>query len=472
MKHSLRSHLSLAILLAVLFTVVLISFLSNTLINERFREYIVKRQKAKALEIVADLSQRYDLETRSWDSSFIHMLGMYVLYEGYIIKVYDNGGHSVWDAQQHDMTLCDQIMREISTRMNARLPKVEGEFVSQDYALDKNGEKIGSVTISYFGPYFLSENDFQFLSTLNGILLFTGSLSLLFALITGWFLAKRIARPIVETIDITKRMAGGDYAIEFENRAGVKELDNLAAAVQQLGAALSKQESLRKQMTADVAHELRTPLTIVSANLEAMIDGLWDASAERLQSCQEEISRLVNLIADLERLAKAESETLHLDKTRFGLLEVVRAVAGNIAIPAAEKRLRIDVRGDDAAVFADRGRLSQVIFNLLSNAVKYTPADGRIEVDIKKEPPNVVLTVADNGPGIDAADLPLIFERLYRADKSRSRRSGGSGIGLSIVKSIVSAHGGTVKAAERPGGGSVFTVALPGNGSLANRQDA
>jgi signal transduction histidine kinase len=303
-------------------------------------------------------------------------------------------------------------------------------------------------------------------------LLLTGSISLLFALITGWFLAKRISSPIVQTIDITKRMAGGDYAIEFENRAGIRELDNLAAAVQQLGAALAQQESLRKQMTADVAHELRTPLTIVSANLEAMIEGLWEASAERLQSCQEEISRLVSLIADLERLAKAESETLHLDKTRFDLLETVRTVAGNLAIPAAEKHLTIDIQGEDAGIFADRGRVSQIVFNLLSNAIEYTPAEGRIEINIKKEPPNVVLTVADNGPGIGEADLPFVFERFYRADKSRSRKTGGSGIGLSIVKSIVSAHGGTVKASGRPGGGSVFTVTLPENDPWARGQEA
>jgi signal transduction histidine kinase len=461
MKHSLRSHLSLAILLAALFTVILISFLANTLINDKFRDYIVERQKNKSMEIVADLSQQYDLPSRSWDSSFVHMLGMYVLYDGYIIKVYDGEGQPVWDAEQHDMTLCNQIMRDISTRMSARLPKVEGEFISQSYDLAKGGKKIGSVTISYFGPYFLSENDFQFLSTLNGILFFAGTLSLLLALTAGWFLAKRISSPIVKTIDITKRMAEGDYAIEFENKANIRELDNLAQAVQQLGAALSRQESLRKQMTADVAHELRTPLTIVGANLEAMIDGFWEASAERLQSCQEEIGRLSGLVSDLERLAKAESESSNLEKTHFDLLETVRAVADNLSIQIAQKRLSVEIRGEKAVIFADRGRLSQVALNLLSNAIKYTPEEGHIEVNVKKEPPNVVLTVADDGPGIGEEDLSLIFERFYRADKSRSRKTGGSGIGLSIVKSIVRAHGGTVKASSRLGEGSAFAVILP-----------
>jgi signal transduction histidine kinase len=158
-----------------------------------------------------------------------------------------------------------------------------------------------------------------------------------------------------------------------------------------------------------------------------------------------------------------EGENLNLDKTRFDLSEAVRAVAANLAIPIAKKRLAIKIEGGPAEIFADRGRLSQVALNLLSNAIKYTPEGGHITVGIKKEPPNAILTVKDDGSGIEEADLPLVFERFYRADKSRSRKTGGSGIGLSIVKSIAEAHGGTVKAWSRPGEGSAFTVVLPEN---------
>ncbi|MDR0936579.1 MAG: HAMP domain-containing histidine kinase [Oscillospiraceae bacterium] len=208
---------------------------------------------------------------------------------------------------------------------------------------------------------------------------------------------------------------------------------------------LARQEEIRNQLTADVAHELRTPLTAVSTNLEAMAEGVLEPTAERLNACYNEIRRLGNLVADLENLAKTESDILKFDPVQLDLLELASEVFET-------------VEGEHVTVTADRERLLQVLNNLRSNAEKY--GGGEITVTVKNNKNYGEIAVADKGNGISAEDLPHIFERFYRADKSRSRSTGGAGIGLAIVKSIVTAQGGTVSASSNPGEGSIFTVSL------------
>lgn len=461
MKKSLKSQMALTIAAVVLITVVLISILSNIFINHKFKEYIIQHQAQKTKEIVSSLSQQYSKIENEWNTDSIHIIGMVALYDGYIIKVYENDGSSVWDAEYHDMTLCTQVMADISERMQEKYPYMNGEFTSNDYELTQNGEQLGSVTISYYGPYFLSENDFQFLSALNVILISIGSFSLIFALAIGWMMAKKISRPITKTIINAKEIADGNYKIRFEGEIEIKELDELVTSVNHLADSLNEQEELRKRLTEDVAHELRTPLAIVSTHLEAMIEGVWKPSEERLQSCHEEIKRITNLVKDLENLAKVESDDLLFNMTLVDLCEIAERTVRNFETDIYNKNLDVQIEGQSFLVLADRERISQVILNLLSNGIKYTPEGGVIKVEIEEKEKNVVIQVADNGIGISEAELPFIFERFYRADKSRNRKTGGAGIGLAIVKSIVNAHGGKVEVDSEIGKGSRFRIILP-----------
>ncbi|MDR1931469.1 MAG: HAMP domain-containing protein [Spirochaetales bacterium] len=461
MRQDLKGQLILTIMFIVLGMLGLSLFLSHALIGRKFRDYIVEEEQRKTRNIAASLSQYYTALTRRWDTDLVHAVGMYALYDGYIIKVFDINGLPVWDAENHDMTLCYQIMAEISERMQKRYPQIDGKFISHDYGITQDGRKVGSVTIRYFGPYFLSESDFRFLDALNGSLLAAGLVSLAFAIAAGVFLARRIARPISAVIHITRQISQGNYAIRFEGRTRTQELDELVSAVNHLAGSLSEQENLRKRLTSDIAHELRTPLTTMGAHLEAMIEGVWQPTPERLQSCHEEAVRLGKLVADLERLEREESGSLKLNKTPVDLLELLRSVSANLEIDMRGKGLRCTVEGEPAGVFADRDRISQVAVNLLSNALKYTPENGHIRLSVKDSVKTAAFTVSNSGAGIPADELPFIFERFYRADKSRNRKTGGAGIGLAIVKSIVMAHGGTVNVESRPGQGSSFTVTLP-----------
>lgn len=456
---SLKAQLSLAILLILLLTIALIGISANWFIGQEFVKYVAKQERTRSENISADLGRQYNPFQKSWNLDYVHIIGMYSLYEGYILKIFDMDGKVVWDAENHDMSLCGKIMEEISARMGKR--GRQGSFVTSTYDILQGSQKVGAVSVTYYGPYFLSEHDFSFLSAMNTVLLAVGVLAGAASVFVGFLLARRIARPVTKTAYIAKQIAEGNYGIRFEPGIKIQEINELVTSINHMADALSKQENLRKRLTTDIAHELRTPLTSVGSHLEAMIEGLWEATPERLQSCHDEVQRLGTLVADLERLAKIEGDSLKLNKTQVDLLEIVRTAAENMKAEADKKNLALSVLGRSSSVYADPARLHQVIANLLSNAIKYTPDGGGIEVTVSDTPDSGIVKVSDTGIGIPEQELPLVFERFYRTEKSRNRKLGGAGIGLTIVKSIVTAHEGTVSVESYGDRGSCFTVRIP-----------
>lgn len=461
MKYRLKTKLSLAIALVVLLTVALISLLANLFIGNQFKGYITAQQEKTTREIVNSIGLQFDKETNVWDVDFVHTIGMYALYDGYIVKVYDLQHQTVWDAEACDMNLCTEVMDDITHRMMVKYPKLNGKFTSKSFPVTQNGEVVGSVNISYFGPYFLSKDDFQFLDSLNKILVGIGIFSLIVSVLVGFLLAKRLSSPIYKTVGVTKKISGGDYGVRIKEESNTKEVDELIGSINHLADSLEKQENLRRQLTADVAHELRTPITTVQTHMEAIIEGVWEPTTERLQSCYDEMTRISKLVFDLENLAKVESSNLKLDKTQINIVDLSNKMVSNFETELKKKDLHVTVIGGCPDILADRDRINQVLTNLVSNAVKYTPNGGEIRITISETEDSVVFSIEDNGIGIPEKELPYIFERFYRADKSRNRMTGGSGIGLAIVKSIVTAHGGTVDLESRLNKGSCFMVALP-----------
>lgn len=461
MKFSLKSKLSLAIALVVLLTVALISFLSNYLIQDQFKGYISSQQKKTTEQIVESIGIQYDKDSDSWDVDFVHTIGMYALYDGYIVKVYDNKGNTIWDAETCDMNLCTKIMDDVSHRMMREYPTLNGSYTTEDFPVLQGTEKVGTVKISYYGPFFLSEDDFVFLHALNKILLSIGGLSLLISIITGIFLARHLSGPILKTVEVTKDISDGKYGTRIYNETGTKEVDELIGSINHLAQSLEKQESLRKQMTADVAHELRTPLTTVQTHLEAILEGVWEPTKERLESCYDDLNRLGGIVNDLESLAKVESDNFKLNKTEIDLRELTSKVLSSFEKVYMDKDINVAVEGSCSTIIADRDRVSQVLVNLVSNAVKYTTEGGKIKITFAETDGFASFQIEDNGIGIPEDEIPFIFERFYRADKSRNRKTGGSGIGLAIAKSIVLAHGGTIEVTSKIEEGSSFIVKLP-----------
>ena len=459
--HSLKSKLSLSILMIVLLTIAIISVLSNYFINRQFTDYISRQQELKTEVITTSIGQQYTSMNGEWNLDYIHAIGMSSLYEGYILKIFNQENKVLWDAQAHDMNLCNQIMSEISQRMRIQYPQLDGDFTSVTYPLQQNGKTIGSVSISYFGPFFLNENDFDFLRSLNVILLSVGAVSLLISFLVGTMLARRISSPILKTVEVAKQISDGNYGVRIQEKSDTKELELLVGSINHLATSLETLEKLRKQLTEDVAHELRTPITILQSYLEAMADGLWEPDQERLQSCYDEVERIGRLVGDLESLAKLEGEILKLERQPVELYPLVEQVTTSFALELQSKNLQVEIQGAHPTLMADRSRLKQVVINLLSNAIKYSLEDCSITFELFETRDSAGFSIRDNGIGIAEEELPYIFERFYRADKSRNRLTGGTGIGLTIVKSIIEAHGGRVFVRSKPGEGSVFNVTLP-----------
>lgn len=460
-RSSLRTIIAVRFALIVLAVVFLISIASNILISREFERYVEEQQAAQARELAENLSYQYDRTDGGWNLDYIHGLGMYSLNEGYIIRLYDADENILWDAQHHDMTLCRRMMDTITLRMRESRPELDGNFVTHRFDLKQNDETVGFLEVSYYSPYYLKENDFRFIASLNRILAAVAVVSLAGAVAMGLILAGSITGPIVKAEKIAQKISGGDYSIRFEGNVRAKELFGFTEAVNQMAQSLEEQEMLRKRLTSDVAHELRTPIANVSSYLEAIIEGVWEPTPERLESCYDELDRLSELVSDLERLRQAEHENLNLQKENVDLLEVAEGVVRNFDTRIAEKNLSCTVSGTDAVVFADRSRIQQVVTNLVSNAVKYSNENGAVRVVIEDAGDDAVIRVEDDGIGIAKKDQKLIFERFYRTDRSRNRKTGGAGIGLAIVRTIVQAHGGEITVESEEGRGSRFTVRIP-----------
>lgn len=461
MLRSLRTQVTLTIAVVVLATIALISVLANILIGHEFEKNAGELRVARSRDIVDNLIRQYDMSAGRWNLDYLHGMGMYALYEGYIIRVYDKNNAVIWDAENHDMSLCEQIMADISARMEEKRPYLNGGFTTNEYQLRQADSSIGRVDITSYGPYFLTDNDLRFLEDLNLILSVNGLLSFFLSLIAGGVLARRISGPIAKTANVASQIAGGDFGIRFEGRPKSKEVEELVSAVNYMAESLEQQENLRRELTGNMAHELRTPLSAVSAHLELMIEGVWEATPQRLQSCAEEINRLAGLVSELEKLAQIENDILKLNPVAVDLLELAKAVVDTFAGEAKMKNIEIRLNGEPAIILADRERIHQVIANLLSNAIKYTALNGRIAVGVRNSSNEGIIIIQDDGRGIEKNAWPFIFERFYRTDKSRNRKTGGAGIGLTIVKSIVTAHGGKIEVTSEIDKGSKFSVFLP-----------
>ncbi|MFI7318255.1 ATP-binding protein [Streptomyces venezuelae] len=276
--------------------------------------------------------------------------------------------------------------------------------------------------------------------------------------------ATRLTRPLRALTAATRRMKSGESSEPVPARAtrSAGEISRLAEAFNDMAAHRKALEEQRKAMVSDVAHELRTPLSNIRGWLEAAEDGVVDTDPELVTSLLEEALLLQHIVDDLQDLAAADAGTLRLHREPVRAAEIADQVAAahQARADGAGVRLRATAFGDPW-VTADPLRLRQAIGNLVSNAVRHTPEGGSVRISCRTTPEAVLIEVADTGTGIAAADLPHVFDRFWRADKSRTRATGGSGLGLSIVRKLVEAHDGAVSAQSVPGKGSLFTVRLP-----------
>jgi signal transduction histidine kinase len=283
-------------------------------------------------------------------------------------------------------------------------------------------------------------------------------------IIAGIIISRSMAAPLRDLAKAARAFGSGDFSHRVTVN-GSAEVIQVGQAFNEMVNQIEQAESLRRNLVADVAHELRTPLTVLQGNLRAILDGVYALDTNEVANLYDQTRVLARLIKDLHDLAQAEARQLPLSKAPVLLNDMVKRITSTFAAVCDEHNVDLvnEIAIDLPPVYGDPARLSQVVNNLLTNALHHTPSGGKITVCIKQHHAQVRLEVSDTGKGIAPSHLPNVFERFYRADRSRSRNTGGAGLGLAIVKAIVEAHDGYifVESSGILGEGTTFTVGLP-----------
>ncbi|WP_234989159.1 cell wall metabolism sensor histidine kinase WalK [Demequina sp. NBRC 110052] len=284
------------------------------------------------------------------------------------------------------------------------------------------------------------------------------------AALVSVLVARRVGASLGALGGAVHRVADGEYGARVPSPGMGREFDELADSINVMTERLEHSERLRQRAIGDVAHELRTPVATIAGYLEGLEDGVAELTPETVAMLRAQAARLTRLSEDLSAVSRAEAGQVRLDLVEHDpaeLLATARAASVERAA-AAEVALELDAPGDLPRVRVDLERMAQVLGNLVDNALRHTPAGGAVALSARRSGEGVALSVADTGSGIAAEHLPYVFERFYRADEARDRASGGSGVGLAIVRALVQAHGGTVEVASSGvGHGATFTVTLP-----------
>lgn len=460
MKRSLRVKISVAFFVMSLILVLFLSVAANFMLQHRFKQYTIEKIQSDSVSLAEQISKQYSSPENVWDTNSIQAIGVIALERGLILKVVDQDNKVIWDAQEYNRFYCSQMLSTTKMNMMQENSGFSGEYKENSINLTNDGNIFGKVIIGYLGPYYYSENDVKYIKGLNGLLIGGGVLALILSLIAGAYMAKRLSRPIDDVIEGAKKIALGEYDTKVLIKSDTTEIIELTETINSLGDGLDRQETLRKQLSADIAHELRTPVTVLQSHLELMIAGIWKADKASLQNLYNESLRLGNLVDDLGKMAQLEGENLILNKVEFDLNDIAVSVVKTVESEFFKKNIRLSYTGEKTPVHADPDKIKQVMMNLLTNALNYTDAEGNVRVTIKNESGKGSVMVEDDGIGISKENLANVFERFYRVDKSRARHSGGTGIGLAIAKAIIEAHGGEIQAESREGEGSRFTFIL------------
>jgi signal transduction histidine kinase len=298
--------------------------------------------------------------------------------------------------------------------------------------------------------------------SINRFLLLGGAVAIVIALILTFVLSRRMSSPIGVLAKAARRLGGGDLSqrVQFQGKG---EVGVLAQAFNSMAADLEYAEQLRRNLVADVAHELRTPLSNIQGYLEAIRDRVMKPNATNIRSLHEETALLSRLVDELQELSLAEAGELKLIYHTEDIAKLVKQAVNSWQpqLAAKEISLSLDLPDNLPRVNIDGQRVNEVLYNLLENAVVHTHSGGTINVAATRQGDWVEISVSDTGEGIPAEDLPNIFERFYRVDRSRARATGGSGLGLTIAKRWVEAHGGKITAKSELGKGSSFSFTLP-----------
>lgn len=463
MIYRLRAKLTLAFLAVALIAVGVVALAAFQATGNQFRQYVV-HSNAALQPVLAEALTAYYATNGSW-AGVETALAQFVPAEagagfGRGPGMMGRGGRGFTQG----LTLADaagRVIYDSSGQLTGR--RLSDAALAQGTPLTVDGQRVGTLlNVQPAAEAVLDAPGQAFLDRVQQSLVLAGLAATALAVLLGFGISWRLTTPLRQLTRAAGAIAEGNLR-ERVPASGRDEIADLGRAFNQMAASLEEGETLRRNLMADVAHELRTPLTVIQGNLQAILDGVYPLDETQVAGLYDETRLLTRLVDDLRELALAEAGQLRLERAPVDLVALAQAVVANFA-PAAETAgvTLLAPTGDQAVhVMGDADRLGQVLRNLLSNALRHTPAGQQVTVRVEEADHQAVLTVADTGTGIAADDLPHVFDRFYRGNKSRGRRVGSAGLGLAIARQLVMAHGGEISVESAEGAGATFTVRLP-----------
>jgi two-component system sensor histidine kinase BaeS len=478
--NSLLGKILLALLTSTLLALLLVSVIQRSTFKRGFSDFLQRQEEVQLSYLVPELQDWY-LQRGSWEE----LRGDARLWLRLLARARPEGITPPEDAElepgprqrqlrphagpRHDDRKPPHDLRRLWRRMfllDAERTWVAGAPVIQIDIDDMQAVKVGGTTVGWVGFVQSSEpvapEARHFLSFQRITLMVSAGIALLASTLLGFLLARHLSRPVVALRDSVQSLTAGDFSVRTETR-GEDEIASLGRHINRLAETLQANESARRRWTADLAHELRTPLAILQAEIEAARDGVRPDMNKTLASLHEEVAHLSALVEDLQALAQADAGALNLQLADTDLAAILQQAVDTLGERCRQAGLELECKAPERMIIqADAQRMRQLLLNLLENSCRYTDSGGKIRVELSATAQGAQLLVEDSAPGLQPGQMEKLFERFYRADSSRGRAGGGSGLGLSICREIVVAHGGSISARPSELGGLAIVVTLPG----------
>ncbi|MFW2488084.1 HAMP domain-containing sensor histidine kinase [Clostridium chromiireducens] len=453
MKQSIRGRLSLIIIFCAVTAVLLSALIVNKTITDTFNKYMENIQTQRNERLVEYFQQVYKSDG-GWNSASGEEMMHEAYMSNYCLTLLDENKKVVWEMNHEDI-------RE-KNHISINGMEETGVYTTNTFDINVNNKTVGYIMVGQYSPVILSQEDINFKTQINKSIVFSGALTLLIVAVISLILSKQFSEPIKEVSKTSVSLSKGNYDSRSNIKSNIEEIRNLTESINDLGEKLNSQDLLRKRLISDISHEIRTPLNVLQNNLEAMIDGIIPITNDKLNNLNDEVIRFGKLLNNLNALKQIESDEIILKLGRVNLGELISNVISDFSIAADEKNIKLIINkeeGKNFIVLGDYDKLKQVFINLISNAIKFNNINGTVWVNVSSGANAVVIEIKDNGMGIKKEDLPYVFERMYRGDKSRQKIE-GSGIGLTLVKKILTLHSGTIDVESKENKGTIFTVSI------------
>lgn len=478
MINKLRTRLILLILGGTILSIVLVSVITNINVLKKFDLYMRNEQEDRLDAVIQLVEKSYGIN-KGWTVEALNNISISSLLNSFDIEIRDEVNNLIFKSYMESTMV--QRHREMMGRMGhgmmgargqgmmgrGRFTEIENNMGDENYIVEQqelryDNKRIGSIVIGHIGPFQVSERDIAFTRGINSAIFYAAIISVIAAIFLGMYSSKIFSRPILQITEAANHIREGKLDTKVEVDNNIVELQELAKSINHLSKSLNEQELLRKRLTSDISHELRTPLTILQGHIEAISDGIWEATPDKLNICKNEVIRLIKLVEELKYLTDIENHKFTLKVQEYPLSKDLNEILQGFQYQFQDKKIKLNANiKEEIYINGDRDKIRQVFINLISNAIKFTDAGGKINIQLLECNKQIKIIIEDTGIGIGEEDLPYVFQRFYRSDVSRSRKTGGTGIGLSITKTVIEAHGGRIKVESKKNEGSKFTIILP-----------